>query len=254
MVDLVNELAGKVAIVTGSARNIGRATALELARAGAALVINARQSTDLCEQVADEIISDGGRALPFVADINDADAVERMVSAAVSEFGGIDILVNNAAIRGRKPFVDLDAESWAVAMGAALNGAFHITRACVPHIIERGSGSIIGVGGLNSYRGQPERAHGMASKAGLAGLIRGLAFDLGKYGIRSNFVVVGSFDTDLAGSSSSKTEPPDASGIPLGRMGVPQDMADLIRFLVGPGASYISGQTIHLNGAEHCPL
>ncbi len=254
MVDLVNELAGKVAIVTGSARNIGRATALELARGGAALVINARQSKDLCQDVADEIVAGGGRALPIVADITDAGAVERMVAAAVAEFGGIDIVVNNAAIRGRKPFVDLDVQSWDVAMGAAFNGAFLVTKACVPHIIARGGGSIIGLGGLNSYRGQPGRAHGMAAKAGLAGLIRGLAFDLGKHGIRSNFVVVGTFDTELAGSSSSKTEPPDASGIPLGRMGVPQDMADLIRFLVGPGASYISGQTIHVNGAEHCPL
>ncbi len=254
MVDLVNELAGKVAIVTGSARNIGRATAMELARAGAALVINARRSKDLCEDVAAEIVAAGGRAIPFVADITDADAVTRMVGAAVAEFGGIDIVVNNAAIRGHKPFVELDAQSWELAMGAAFHGAFLITRACVPHIIERGGGSIIGVGGLNAYRGQPERAHGMASKAGLAGLIRGLAFDLGKHGIRSNFVVVGSFDTDLAGSSTSKTEQPSASAIPLGRLGVPQDMADLIRFLVGPGASYISGQTIHLNGAEHCPL
>jgi 3-oxoacyl-[acyl-carrier protein] reductase len=254
MVDMVNELAGKVAIVTGSARNIGRTTALELARAGAALVINARQSEDLCEEVAAEIVSAGGRALPFVADITDADAVERMVSAAVAEFGGIDILVNNAAIRGRKPFVDLDAASWDVAIGAAFQGAFLVTKGCVPHMIERGGGSIIGVGGLNSYRGQPERAHGMASKGGLGGLTRGLAFDLGKHGIRSNFVVVGTFDTDLSGSSTSKTEPPDAAGIPLGRLGVPQDMADLIRFLVGPGASYISGQTIHVNGAEHCPL
>lgn len=254
MVDQVNELARKVAIVTGSARNIGRATALELARAGAALVINARQAKDLCEEVAHEIVSSGGRAIPFVADITDADAVDRMVGAAVDAFGGIDVLVNNAAIRGRKPFVELDSETWHVSLGAALQGAFLITRACVPSMIERGGGSIVGVGGLNSYRGQPERSHGMAAKGGLAGLTRGLAIDLGKYNIRSNFVVVGTFDTDLSGSSTSKTAPPDASGIPLGRMGVPQDMADLIRFLVGPGASYISGQTIHVNGAEHCPL
>ena len=254
MVDLVNELAGKVAIVTGSARNIGRAVALELSRAGAALVINARESMDLCEEVAAEIVSTGGQAIPFVADINDAEAVERMVGSTVSEFGGIDILINNAAIRSRKPFIDLNTETWAEAMSAAFQGSFQVTRACVPHIVDRGGGSIIGVGGLNSYRGQPERVHGMASKAGLAGLIRGLAFDLGKYGIRSNFVVVGSFDTDLTGSSSSKTEKPKATGIPLGRLGVPQDMADLVRFLVGPGASYISGQTIHLNGAEYCPF
>jgi 3-oxoacyl-[acyl-carrier protein] reductase len=254
MVDLANELAGKVAIVTGSARNIGRATALELARAGAALVINARQAKDLCEEVADEIVAAGGRAIPFVADITDADAVEQMASAAINAFGGIDIVVNNAAVRGRKPFVELDSETWHLSLGAGFQGAFHVTRACVPSMIERGGGSIVGVGGLNSYRGQPARAHGMAAKGGLAGLTRGLAIDLGQYGIRSNFVVVGTFDTDLSGSSTSKTEPPDASDIPLGRLGVPQDMADLIRFLVGPGASYISGQTIHLNGAEHCPL
>lgn len=254
MVDLVNELAGKVAIVTGSARNIGRATALELARAGAALVINARQAKDLCEEVAHEIVSSGGKAIPFVADITDADAVDRMAGAAVDAFGGIDIVVNNAAIRGRKPFVELDAETWDIVLGAGFHGAYLVSRACVPSMIERGGGSIVGVGGLNSYRGQSERSHGMAAKAGHQGLTRGLAIELGKHKIRSNFVVVGTFDTDLSGSGSAKTAPPDASGIPLGRMGVPQDMADLIRFLVGPGASFISGQTIHLNGAEHSPL
>jgi 3-oxoacyl-[acyl-carrier protein] reductase len=254
MTGVDHELADKVAIVTGSARNIGRATALELARGGAALVINARVSKDLCEEVAHEIESAGGRALPFVADINDSDAVERMVEAAKSEFGGVDILVNNAAGRMRKPFVELDMETWHYALGAALQGAFHITKACVPSMIERRGGSIIGVGGLNSYRGQPDRSHSMAAKGGLGGLTRGLAFDLGKYNIRSNFVVVGTFDTDLAGSSSSKTVAPDVSDIPLGRLGVPQDMANLIRFLVGPNASYISGQTIHVNGAAHCPL
>ena len=254
MVGQERELADKVAIVTGSARNIGRATALELAEGGAALIINARTSKDLCEEVAHEIESAGGRALPFVADITDADAVERMVAAAKSEFGGIDILVNNAAGRARKPFVELDADTWHYALGAAFQGAFHMSKSCVPSMIERRGGSIIGVGGLNSYRGQPERSHGMAAKGGLAGLTRGLAFDLGKYNIRSNFVVVGTFDTELAGSSSSKTVSPDVSGIPLGRKGVPQDMADLIRFLVGPNASYISGQTIHVNGAAHCPL
>ena len=254
MVEQVNELAGKVAIVTGSARNIGRATALELARAGAALVINARTSGDLCEEVAHEIVSAGGRALPFLADITDADAVERMIAAAKSEFGGVDILVNNAAGRLRKPFMDLDMDTWHYALGATLQGAFYMAKACVPSMIERQSGSIIGVGGLNSYRGQPDRSHSMAAKGGLGGLTRGLAFDLGKYNIRSNFVVVGTFDTDLTGSSSSKTVAPDSSDIPLGRLGVPQDMANLIRFLVGPNASYISGQTIHVNGAAHCPL
>jgi 3-oxoacyl-[acyl-carrier protein] reductase len=254
MVELGQELAGKVAIVTGSARNIGRATALELARAGAALLINARVSGDLCEEVAHEIESAGGRALPFVADITDADAVERMVAAAKSKFGGVDILVNNAAGRTRKPFIELDLDTWHHVFGAAVEGAFHMTKACVPSMIERQGGAIIGVGGLNAYRGRSGGSHSMAAKGGLGGLTRGLAFDLGKYDIRSNFVVVGTFDTDLAGSSTSKTAAPEISGIPLGRLGVPQDMADLIRFLVGPNATYITGQTIHVNGGAHCPL
>lgn len=253
MVDLVNELAGKVAIVTGSARNIGRATALELARAGAALVINARTSADLCEEVANEIVAAGGRAIPVVADITDANAVDRMVKAAIDAFGGIDILINNAAGRGRRHFPELTMEDWRYALGAAFEGAFLMSKACVPSMIERGGGSIVGLGGLNAYRGMPERAHGMASKAALGGLMRGLAFDLGKYNIRANFVVVGTFDTELEGSSSSGTPKPPMTSIPLGRLGVPQDMANLIRFVVGPGASYLSGQTIHLNGASFCP-
>jgi 3-oxoacyl-[acyl-carrier protein] reductase len=253
MVDLVNELAGKVAIVTGSARNIGRATAVELARAGAALVINARSSGALCEEVASEIVAVGGRAIPFVADITDPDAVDRMVKAAIAEFGGIDILVNNAATRGRRPFVDMRMDDWRHALGAAFEGAFLMSKACVPSMIARGGGSVVGLGGLNAYRGHAGRAHGMAAKAALGGLIRGLAFDLGQHNIRANFVVVGSFDTDLEGSSSSGTPKPALSSIPLGRLGVPQDMANLIRFVVGPGASYLSGQTIHLNGAAFCP-
>ena len=129
-----------------------------------------------------------------------------------------------------------------------------MTRACVPHIIERGGGSIIGMGGLNSYRGHAGRSHVMAAKAGLGSFMRGLAMDLGEYNITANSVIVGTFDTERAGSSSASPPPSDVSGIPLGRLGVPMDIANLIRFLVGPGARYISGQTIHVNGAAHCPM
>lgn len=254
MVDLANELAGKVAIVTGSARNIGRATAVELARGGASLVINARRAKDLCDEVAHEIEAMGGRALPFVADITDADAVDGMVEAAVSEYGGIDILINNAASRNTTQFEDIDPDNWHSTLDVALNGAFLMSRACVPHIIARGGGSIIGMGGMASHSGTAGRSHGMASKSGLQGLIRGMALDLGKYGIRSNMVTVGIFATERAGSSSVTPAFQEGADIPLGRRGVPQDIANLIRFLVGPGAEYISGQTIHCNGAAYCPL
>ena len=255
MVDLVNERAGKVAIVTGSARNIGRATALELAHAGAAVVINARVSGDLCEEVAHEITAAGGRALPFVADITDADAVARMVDATRAEFGGIDILVNNAASRSRVPFVELDDETWDFTLGVNFQGAYRMCKACVPDMIERGGGAIIGVGGVGSYAGQTRRTHVMAAKAGLGALMRGLAIDLGKHNIRANYVIVGHYDTEIAGSGSAKAaNVKDLTSIPLGRLGTPQDMADLIRFLVGPGASYISAQTIHSNGASFSPM
>lgn len=255
MVDLVNELAGKVAIITGSARNIGRTTAHELAHAGAAVVINARTSGDLCEEVAHEITAAGGRALPFVADITDADAVARMVEATRAEFGGVDILVNNAAYRSRVPFVELDDETWDFTLGASFQGAYRMCKACVPDMIERGGGAIIGVGGVGSYTGQTRRTHVMAAKSGLAALTRGLAIDLGQHNIRANNVIVGHYDTEIEGSGSAKaTNVDDLSSIPLGRLGTPQDMANLIRFLVGPGGSYISAQTIHSNGASFSPL
>ncbi len=254
MVDLVNELEGKVAIVTGSARNIGRATAEELARAGACVVINALQSKDLCEEVAEGIVKSGGKAIPVIADITRDDDVARMVDEAASAFGGIDILVNNAASRSNIPFVDLSLVDWEAALGAALQGSYRMAKACVPHMIARGGGSIISVGGMTSYQGAPGRAHAMASKAGLQGLTRGLAIDLGPENIRANIVVVGAFDTDRSSPSASKSVVPEGLDIPLGRKGVPQDLANLIRFLVGPGASYISGQTIHCNGAAYLPL
>lgn len=255
MVDLVNELEGKVAIVTGSARNIGRTTALELARAGAAIVVNARTAKGLCEQVAHEIEAAGGRALPIVADITDADAVARMVDETRRAFGGVDILVNNAAFRSRVPFIELDDETWEFTLGASFHGAYRMCKACVPDMIERGGGAIIGVGGVGSYAGQTMRTHVMAAKAGLGALMRGLAIDLGKYNIRANYVIVGHYDTEIEGSGSAKKQNvKDLSSIPLGRLGTPQDMADLIRFLVGPGASYISAQTIHSNGAAFSPM
>lgn len=250
MVDLVNELEGKVAIITGSARNIGRTTAEELARAGAALVINAVQAKDLCEEVAEGIRSSGGRAIPFVADVRDLDAVSAMAAAAVKEFGGIDIVIHNAAVRSNIPIEELDFETFRKSVEISIHGSFHLAKATIPSMKTRGSGSFIGVGGLNSTRGAPGRSHTMTAKAGLAAFIRGMAYDLAPYGVRANQVVVGTYDTSKANNPSAAAQPllralPE---IPLGRKGVPQDLANLIRFLVGPAGTYISGQTIHSNG------
>ncbi len=249
MVDLVNELDGKVAIVTGSARNIGRATAEELARAGAAVVINAVQSQDLCEDVAEGIRAAGGRAIPVIADCGKPDDIERLAQAAIAEFGGIDILVHNAAVRQGRSFDALTREDFQRVIDLSILGCFHLAKATVPSMRERGGGAIIGVGGLNSYKGQKGRSHLMVAKAGLNMYIRGLALDLAEYGITANQVVVGPYDT-RGPDSAMTTEQIEAriGGIPIGREGLPQDMADLIRVLVGPAGSFITGQTIHSNG------
>lgn len=249
-----HELAGKVAIVTGSARNIGRATAEELARAGAAVVINALTAQDLVDEVVDGIRATGGQAIGMLADVRDADAVQRMVQAAVDEFGGVDILVHNAASRGNISIEELDFATYFKPIDISINGFFHLAKACLPSMRERGGGAIVGVGGMTSTRGAPGRAHVSAAKMGQAAFVRGLAHDLAQYGIRANNVVVGVFDTDRSGPSSAPASPSAHLKIPLGRKGLPEDLATLVRFVVGPDASYITGESIHCNGGAHMNL
>lgn len=243
------ELEGKVAIVTGSARNIGRAIAEELSRAGACVVINALQAEALCETVAQGIRDSGGEALAVMADCRKPEAVDSLAKAAIDAFGGIDILVHNAAQRVRKSFDELTRDDFQNVIDLSILGCFHLAKATVPSMRERGGGAIVGVGGMNSYLGQKHRSHLMVAKAGLNQYIRGLALDLAEDGITANQVVVGTYDT--RGSDSTLSQEAIASRverIPLGREGVPQDMANLVRFLVGPGGSFITGQTIHSNG------
>ena len=252
-IDRNNELEGKVAIITGSARNIGKRIAIELAKAGAAVIINAVSAQDLCEDVANEIENDGGRAIPILADITKERDVDKIVAETVSAFGGIDILVNNAAIRTKKHFTELTFEDWEKLRQVALDGGFRMSMATVPHIIQRGGGSVVGIHGMSSYSAGPMGAHKSAVKCGMAGMVRGMARDLGEHNITCNIAVVGRFDTERVGSSG-EIEPAHADlGIPLQRRGTPQDMAELVRFLVGPFSRYISGQTIQLNGAALMP-
>jgi 3-oxoacyl-[acyl-carrier protein] reductase len=253
MTDRNQELEGKVAIVTGSARNIGRAIAEELARAGAAVTINAKSAGDLCEEVAAGIRKAGGKAIACKADITDAADVKRLVAATAEAFGGVDILINNAAIRTSVKFPELTFEDWVKLREVALDGALRLSMACAPSMIERGGGSIVGISGQNAYKGAAGGAHKSAVKTGMAGMIRGMASDLGRYGITCNVAVVGPFDTDRAsGSGETKLNDPDPK-IPMGRRGAPQDMANLVRFLVGPYSRFITGQTIHVNGGALMP-
>jgi 3-oxoacyl-[acyl-carrier protein] reductase len=242
------ELEGKVALVTGASRNIGRAIALELAAGGASVAVNARTSRSAAERVVQEIEAEGGRAAVFMADIANAQAVKEMMRGIVERLGPVDILVLNASVRTEKPFVELTYEQWREPLAITLDGAFYCAQACVPMMIKAGGGSIVTLGGLNSLSGARKRVHGSVAKAGLLGMTRALARELGEYGIRANCVAPGLMSTPKAADRTPPPPPKDV--VPLGRKGDPAEIATTVRFLCGPGASFINGQTVHVNGGQ----
>ncbi|MGH9256733.1 MAG: 3-oxoacyl-ACP reductase FabG [Vicinamibacterales bacterium] len=243
-----HELAGRVALVTGSARNIGRAIALALAAGGAAVIVNARRAARDADAVAEEIRSAGGRAAAHVADVSDPDAAAALVAAAVQHFGRLDMLVNNASVRRETDFADLDYTEWRDILATTLDGAYLCSRAALPHLIASGAGAIVNIGGLSSHLGAPRRAHVIAAKAGLVGLTRALAHDLAPHQITVNCVAPGLVDTARSGPEPAHHK---SLATPLGRKGRPEEIAGVVRFLCGPGARYITGQTIHANGGAY---
>jgi 3-oxoacyl-[acyl-carrier protein] reductase len=242
-----HELTGKVAIVTGAGRNIGRAIALALADAGAAVLVNARSNQAEAESVASEIAAAGGQALVHIGNVADAKAVRTMADMAVSRLGRIDILVNNAALRRERPFAEMDHAEWREILDVTLDGAFHCTKACLPALRESGAGTIVNIGGLSAHTGAANRAHVVTAKAGIVGLTRALAHDLAADGITVNCVVPG-----LIGTPRPKNQPEPAHhlshGTLTGQRGTPEDVAAVVRFLCAPAARYITGQAIHANG------
>jgi 3-oxoacyl-[acyl-carrier protein] reductase len=246
-----SELAGKVAIVTGAGRNIGRAIALSLADAGAAIVVNARQSRNEAEATAGEIERRGGRAIVALADVSEPDQVARMADAAHTAFGRIDILVNNAAVRREAPIDSIDFAEWRQIMSIVLDGAFLCVKACLPHLRKSGAGAIVNIGGLTGHTGAKGRPHVVAAKAGLVGLTRALAHDLAADHINVNCVVPGLIDTVRKASSSVQPGHHALHNTLTGGRGKPEDIAAAVRYLAGPQARYVTGQTLHINGGAY---
>jgi 3-oxoacyl-[acyl-carrier protein] reductase len=241
-------LAGKVAIITGAGKNIGRATALRLAADGAAVVVNGRGDRAIIEATTKEIREAGGRAMPHLADVSKPDAVAAMVEAAVKEFGGVDIAVGNAGLRRQTSFLQMSLEEWHEILSVALDGAFILAKAVVPEMIKRGGGAFVGLSGVSHHAGSTGRVHVNASKAGLEGFLRGLAMELASHNITANAVSPGSIDTVRGPSAGGPHGRGLSREIPLGRQGTPEEIAAMVRFLVGPEGRYITGQTIHVNG------
>jgi 3-oxoacyl-[acyl-carrier protein] reductase len=239
------ELQGTVALVTGAARNIGRDIVRAFASAGAAVVINAKSSGAEAAALAAEIEASGGQALAILADVSDPAGVERLIAETIARFGRLDILVNNAALRDEAPFAEITLERWRAVMQVVLDGAFLCSQAAQPHLRAGGRGAIVNIGGLTGHTGARNRAHVITAKAGLAGLTRALAHDLSTDGITVNCVVPGLIATQREGAEPSHR----AARVTLvGRQGAPDDVASAVRWLVGPGARYVTGQTLHING------
>ena len=248
-----DELQGKVALVTGGARNIGRAISRALAAGGATVMINANTSRAEAEETRAMIEQGAGKADVYFADITDSEAVGQMVDAIAQRHARIDILVNNAAIRVETPFAQIALDEWQRVIATVLDGAFICTQACLPHLIRAQGAAIVNIGGQTAHKGAVNRAHVVAAKAGLAGMTKALALDLAPHDITVNCVVPGTIET-VRGLPGAPPRPEHRRALPpIGRRGEPEEIAAMVRMLCGPGARYITGQSIHVNGGGLMP-
>jgi 3-oxoacyl-[acyl-carrier protein] reductase len=245
-------LAGTAAIVTGSARNIGRVIAHYLAEDGAAIVVNGLGDKPAAQTVADEITAAGGRAVVQMGDVTrEADAAA-LAEACMHAFGRIDFLVCNPAVRRQTPFLQMTLAEWHQVLAVPLDGAFLTARAAAPHMIRGGrGGAIVTIGGVSAYLGTRGRAHVCAAKAGLVGLTHALAMELAEHGIRVNCVAPGAIDTVRGASAGARPANMGAHSAPLGRMGRAEEVAAIVRQLCLPDGAYVTGQTIHVNGGVY---
>ncbi len=244
----MNRLEGKVALVTGAGRNIGRATVLSLAAEGANVVVNARSNADEAEAVAAEARALGVEAIAVLADVSDKGQVAAMMEQATDKFGKIDILINNAAIRPHKPFTEVTIEDWEQVRGVVLDGAFYCTHAVIPSMVKNRYGRILFFTGDGAFMGSPQRSHVSAAKMGLIGFARGLASEFAPQNIRVNVVSPGRIDTSRDLSWYPQGGMSDTSDIPLQRLGTSEEIAAACLFLVTDDCGFITGQTLHVNG------
>ncbi len=240
-------LTGKTAVITGSARNIGRAIALMLAADGADILVHAKQDSSAAEAVADEVRAIGGKAAVCLADLSTEEAAEGLAQSAIEAFGRIDIVVLNAAIRRQNPFLEIDFAEWREVLAVDLDGPFLCMKACLPHMLATGDGGrIITISGTTPHLAKPNRAHVAAAKMGLLGLTRTIATEFGKHGITANCVAPGHIDTVRGESAGVRSD--SGAGRPIQRFGSADEIAAMVRHLCRPESAYTTGQCLHVNG------
>ncbi|MCC7426539.1 MAG: SDR family oxidoreductase [Alphaproteobacteria bacterium] len=241
-------LEGKVAVVTGAARNIGRAICTMLAEEGCDVVVNARASAALAEETAAAVRAMGRRAVVQMGDVTKPADVQALAEAALKHFGRLDILVNNAAYRRQVPFLEMPFEEWREIAGTILDGAFLCTQACLPPMLKACWGRVVNIGGLTGHSGASERAHVVTGKAGLIGFTKAIATEFAGRGITSNCVVPGPIETVRSENAQTR---PGQHETPMGRKGHPEEIAAAVRYFVLPDADFTTGQTLHVNGGRY---
>ena len=243
----MTDLTGKRALVTGAGRGIGREIALELARAGASVVIINR-NPERGSAVLTEIKESNGGGWSLLGDVADRETADNLAEEALKLTGGIDILVNNAGITKDNLFMRMKPEEWEQVLGVNLNGVYYITRSLIRHMVKQRFGRIVNIGSVVGSTGNPGQVNYSTTKAGLIGFTKSLAKELGGRNITVNTISPGFIETDMTEELNEKQKEAILSQVPIGRMGSAQEVAWAVRFLVSDHAAYITGTTLHVNG------
>lgn len=245
------ELKGKVALITGGSRGIGRAIALALADAGCDTLINYTSADAAAAEVVDLLKQKGIRAKSYKFDVSDSTQADAMIKAITEEFGGVDILVNNAAINRDRCFVKMTRQMWDEVLGVNLNGPFNVTHAVLPTMLEKGWGRIINIASMNGQTGNFGQANYAVTKGGLIAFTFTLARELARKGITVNAVSPGYTDTDMTKGMPDAVREQLKGLIPMGRLGNPDEIASAVVFAASPKSSYMTGQVLGVNGGMY---
>lgn len=244
----MGKFTGKVAIVTGASRGIGREIALLLAQEGARVAVNYSGSKDKADEVVQMITAAGGEAFAIQADVSNADSVKAMVDQTLETFGSVDILVNNAGITRDNLLMRMKDDEWDDVININLKGVFLCTKGVTRQMMRQRSGKIVNVASIVGVSGNPGQANYVAAKAGVIGFTKTVAKELASRNINVNAVAPGFITTDMTDSLNEEVKSQMLTAIPLGKLGSPADVAKTVLFLLSDDAAYITGQTIHVDG------
>ena len=247
----MSSLTGRVAVITGSAMNIGRATALMLAREGASIMVHAKSNAAGVAETQRLLKEAGAASDGHLADLSTEAGAKGLIDATIARFGRLDILVNNAAVRRNTPITEITYAEWRQVLGASLEASFLCSRAAVPHMIANKWGRIVSLAGISMSVGSAGRSHVSAAKSGLIGMSRALATELGPHGITVNVVAPGAIDTVRGAAAGARAGAVAAAKVPVGREGKPEEIAHIITMLCRPDGAYTTGQVIAVNGGAH---